>query len=119
MTLLQAIRHSNLIARSVLAWFVLSMSVAIAAPVVHPNSSMLVCSASGAVKLVDSGSEDGVIAVNHTLDCVLCLALNAPPSVVADFSTLPLAPSAKADRPTLSPLAVRSDATLTARAPPL
>jgi len=118
MTLLQALRQSRLVARSVLAWFALSMAVAIAAPVVQPHSSTLVCSASGAVKLVDSGSDDSVAAGHHTLDCVLCLALNAPPAVVADFATLPLAPVAHGANLAQSPLAIRSDATLAARAPP-
>jgi len=118
MTLLQAIRQSKLVARSVLAWFVLSMSVAIAAPVVQPQSSTLVCSASGAVKLVDSGGGDGVAAGHHTLDCVLCLALNAPPAVVANFAILPLAPAAHGVHPTRTAWVFRSDATLAARAPP-
>jgi hypothetical protein len=118
MTLLQAIRRSTLIVRSVLAWFVMSMAVAVAAPVVQPQSSMLVCSASGAVKLVDSSGEDGVAAGHHTLDCVLCLALNAPPAVVADFAILPLAPAVHEVHPSRNVWVFRSDATLAARAPP-
>jgi hypothetical protein len=118
MTFLHALRQSKQVARFVLAWFVLSMAVAVAAPVVQPNSSVLVCSASGAVKLVDAGSENGVTAAHHTLDCVLCLALNAPPALAADFAVLLSAPSAPKAQPELSPLVFRSDATLAARAPP-
>lgn len=118
MTLLQALRQSKLVARCVLAWFVMSMAVAVAAPVVQPQASTLVCSASGTVKLVDSGSDEGVAAGSHTLDCVLCLALHAAPPVAVDFSTLPIATAGHGVRQVLAPVVLRSDATLAARAPP-
>lgn len=119
MTLLQVLRHSRLVARSVLAWFVMSMAVAVAAPVVQPQGSTLVCSASGTVKLVDSGSDDGVASASHTLDCVLCLALHAAPPVAVDFEALPKAASGHGGRQILAPVVLRSDATLSARAPPV
>ena len=118
MTLLQAIRQSKLAARSVLAWFVLSMSVAIAAPVVQPQSSVLVCSASGAMQLVDASNDDGVAPEHHTLHCVLCLALNAPPTPAANVAFLPLVSAAHAAYSARSIWVFRSDATLAARAPP-
>jgi len=118
MMLLQAIRQSRHVARAVLAWFVLSMAVAIAAPVVQPQGSTLVCSASGAIQLVDAGGDDGVAAGKHTLDCVLCLALNAPPAPVADFAILPVASADHGVHPSRSTWVFRSDATLAARAPP-
>ncbi len=118
MTLLQALRHSRLIARSVLAWFVLSMAVAVAAPVVQPHTSVLVCSASGAIQLVDASSDDGVAQGRHTLDCVLCLALHAAPPVAVDLAALPKTTSGPVGFRALAPVAYRSDATLAARAPP-
>jgi hypothetical protein len=79
MSLLQALRQSKFIARCVLVWFALAMAVAVAAPVVNPQGSQLVCSASGAVKLVSAGADDAAPMQSHGLDCVLCLAFNAPP----------------------------------------
>ena len=55
MLLLQALRQSKWIARCVLVWFALSMAVAVAAPDVNPQATVLVCSAAGAVKLVNAG----------------------------------------------------------------
>jgi hypothetical protein len=79
---MQLLRRSTLLARLVLAWFVLAMGVAIASPIVQPQAMELVCTASGGVKLVALGddAQDGA-AVHHTLDCPMCLA-----------ATLPLAP---------------------------
>ena len=101
-----------------LAWFVMSMAVAVAAPVVQPQSSLLVCSASGMVKLVDSGGDETNAAGSHTLDCVLCLGLYAAPPATVDYANLPVSPSGHGIRHALEPVVLRSDATLTARAPP-
>jgi hypothetical protein len=83
MLLLQALRQSKWIARCVLVWFALSMAVAVAAPVVNPQATVLVCSAAGAVKLVNAGDDVPQPMAQHGLDCVLCLALNAPPATPA------------------------------------
>ncbi len=80
MPLLQALRQSKFIARCVLVWFALSMAVAAAAPLVNPQATVLVCSAAGAVKLVSAGEDVPQPALQHGLDCVLCLALIAPPA---------------------------------------
>ncbi|APW41460.1 DUF2946 family protein [Rhodoferax saidenbachensis] len=87
MPALQTLRNARTLALGVLAWFVLSMGVAIASPVVKPQTLTLVCSTAGAVKLV-AGSDDGATPAAHqTLDCVLCLALGAPPAVQLLVST--------------------------------
>ena len=83
MLLLQALRQSKWIARCVLVWFALSMAVAVAAPVVNPQATVLVCSAAGAVKLVNAGDDVPQPVAQHGLDCVLCLALHAPPATPA------------------------------------
>ena len=79
MSTLQTLRQARMLARVVLAWFVLSVGLAIAAPIVQPQSLALVCSAAGAVKLLPSGSEGDTGPSSHSLDCVMCLALAAPP----------------------------------------
>lgn len=81
------------VARWVFAWFVLSIGVAIASPVVQPMSMELVCSPAGAVKLMvhtDDGAQE--MGAGH-LDCALCLPGGAPPplTVAIDLPTpLPL-----------------------------
>jgi len=72
------LRHSHDLARVVLAGFLLTLTCAIAAPLVNPQSTILVCTASGDVKLVAVGDE-APLPVHHSLDCVMCLAFSAPP----------------------------------------
>ncbi len=71
--------------------FVLSMGVAVAAPVLKPQALTLICTAAGSVKLVagadspadnsDTGLPAGMQA--HALDCVLCLRPGASGSATA------------------------------------
>lgn len=79
------LRTSSALARLVLAWFVLTMGVAVASPIVHPRAMELLCSASGNMKLIVVG-EDGTEQSHHTLDCPMCMATTLPsPVVVARF----------------------------------
>jgi hypothetical protein len=92
MSALQYLRQSKLIARWVLVWFALSVSAAVAAPVLNPQALTLVCTAAGQVKLVNATSSDdaafaadaqgvagAAVDLHSHLDCVLCLSLNVPP----------------------------------------
>ena len=65
----------------VLAWFMASLGMAIASPIVQPQSFQLVSSASGAVMLmaqVDDGAADRMGASG--MDCPLCAPAGAPPA---------------------------------------
>jgi hypothetical protein len=76
---MQALRHISCLGRLVLLWFVLSLGVAVAAPLVHPQTMELVCSSAGAVKVVvktDDGARE--LGASH-LDCPLCALTGAPP----------------------------------------
>ena len=67
----------------VLLWFVASLGVAMASPVVHPRAMELVCSAAGAVKVIvhtDDGVQD--MGMGH-MDCPLCVLAGAPPATPA------------------------------------
>lgn len=78
---LQFLRQSRSLVRWVLACFALALTLAVAAPLVKPQAMTLVCSTLGQAKWVqihDDGNPGQ--AVHHTLDCVLCLALDAPPA---------------------------------------
>jgi hypothetical protein len=73
-------RTSSLLARLILAWLVLTVGVAIASPLVHPQAMELVCTTGSGVKLVVLGDEDGgaMDSNHHTLDCPACLHFSAP-----------------------------------------
>jgi hypothetical protein len=76
---MQALRHLPRLGRLVLLWFALSLGVAVAAPLVHPQAMELVCSSAGAVKVIvktDDGARE--LGASH-LDCPLCALAGAPP----------------------------------------
>jgi hypothetical protein len=105
MSTLHYLRHGRIIARLVLALFTLAMAVAIAAPVFNPQGMALVCSVAGQVKLISvegnaslngagSGAPTGsAMDTSHGWNCVLCIALDAPP-VPADIAHLVVQPAA-------------------------
>ena len=113
------LRHSRFLARLVLAWFVVSLGVAVASPVIHPKALELVCSSSGAIKLIvqtDDGAQEMGAAL---LDCPLCMLGGAPPPlpVVASFD-LPL-PLGRSVQPIpAARIAAATAAPLPARGPP-
>jgi hypothetical protein len=77
------LRRTTDFARLVLAWFVLVLATAAAAPLLQDDGLHQVCTSAGAVQLVAAppGSE-GHVAAGHKLDCPLCIALVAPPPVL-------------------------------------
>jgi len=79
---MRRLRSAAFLARCVLAWFVVALGVAVAAPLVQPRALQLVCGA-GAVKLLPQDGEDAAPAA-LTLDCALCApALGPPPPAFA------------------------------------
>lgn len=115
---MQTLRRAHLLARFVLAWFVLALGVAIASPLVKPQSMELVCTSGSALKLILKSDDGQQAHAGHTLDCPLCATVGAPPPL------LQLAVSAPSDLVhTLRPLAVEpvashAAAPLAARGPP-
>jgi hypothetical protein len=84
---LQSLRNAHLLTRLVLVWFALFIGVAVASPWVKPQSSQMVCSAMGDMKLI-TADDVGTLVVHTALDCPVCLPLIAPP--LADtFAKLP------------------------------
>ena len=80
---MQLLRASSLLARLVLAWFVLSLGVAVASPLVNPQALELVCGTGSSAKLVVLNSDDlSVAADHHALDCPACLAATLPPPLI-------------------------------------
>jgi hypothetical protein len=80
MPAMHKLRSSSWLARLILAWFVSTLGVAMASPLIHPQAMELVCTTGSMVKLVVVG-EDGVVTESgsHTLDCAMCLNVAAPP----------------------------------------
>jgi len=77
---MQSPRNAKTFARFGLVWFVMALGAAIASPWVNPQTLQLVCSASGAARMVVA-SDDGTPApIAHTLDCPLCMGSGAPPA---------------------------------------
>ena len=87
---MRSARHFSLILRLVLAWFVLSLGAAVASPLVKPQDILLVCTGSGAmkvlVKTVDGGDAESVLP---SMDCPLCASTVALPPVPSQALILP------------------------------
>ena len=116
---MQSLRNLTLITRCVLAWFVLSLGVAVASPLVKPQSILLVCSASGAIKVLVQ-ADDGSVSelADNTLHCPACAPMAAPPPA-ARLTTAPAQPLAYALQSIpFAHIAARTAAPLPARGPP-
>lgn len=124
MLTLQTIRQARRLIRSVLAWFVLSVGLAVAAPLLQPQSLSLVCSAAGSLKLVatgdlgDQGNPGAPMAAHHTLDCVLCFALSAPPSAAVRVAAIAPPPTGPLPSQIATHITGRTAAPPPARGPP-
>lgn len=116
---MHALRTSSILARLVLAWFVLMLGVAAASPIVHPKTMEVVCSAGGGVKIVYTDVDgEPTQAGQHTLDCSLCLPAVVPTPAVSVTLDMPQ-PLAHALKPVVAAnVAARIGAPLPARGPP-
>lgn len=77
---MQELRKSLLLTRLVLAWFLLTLGIAVASPIVHPRAMQMVCASSGSIQVLildENGQAEA--SLHHTLDCPLCVALTTPP----------------------------------------
>ena len=119
MPLMHRLRQARLLARLVLAWLLLSLGVAVASPLVQPQSMQLLCSpASGGFKLITVDGDGAPVSDTHHLDCPLCLPLSAPPPAWAPPATQAVPQSAPASPQAATP-AVAPAWPWQARAPPL
>jgi hypothetical protein len=83
MLLLHTLRSSPWLARLALLWFALTLGAAVASPLVHPQSELVICSGVGMQKVVLN--DDGTITTSSVsgMSCPLCLVGNAPPQATA------------------------------------
>jgi hypothetical protein len=116
---LQSLRNFSLLARLVLAWVVVSLGVAVASPIVKPQDILLVCTGSGAMKVLVKAADGSTSEVSgNTMDCPLCVPMVAPPPVIRG-SAEPIQPLAFALQAIPSAhIAARTAAPLPARGPP-
>ena len=116
---MQALRHIKQLGRLVLLWFALSLGVAVASPLVSPQSMELVCSSAGAIKMVvktDDGARE--LGASH-LDCPLCALTGAPPPAADPTQFVHPLPLGHALQPIpAARLAAATAAPLPARGPP-
>jgi hypothetical protein len=87
-------RTTASIARWVLAWFALTLAVAIAAPVVQPDRLQPICGA-GAVKFIPQSDGQPAPAAQLTLDCALCAPAVVPPPPTVVAALVPPLPHAQ------------------------
>lgn len=115
---MQTLRHAHVLARLVLVWFALALGVAIASPLVNPQSIELVCASGGAMKLIIKGDDGGQVTSSHTLDCPMCMTAAAPPPLATQLVQAP-STLVHALRPLAADhIASRSAAPLPPRGPP-
>ena len=117
---MRTLRHFTFISRLVLAWFVLSLGVAVASPIVQPRDILLVCTGSGAMKMLVTAADGSASEVSgNTLDCPLCAPMAAPPPA-EHLAAEPVQPLAFALQGIPSAhIAARTAAPLPARGPPV
>jgi len=76
---MHALRTSSTLTRLILAWFVLTMGVAMASPIIAPKTLEMICSGTGAMQLIELDQHGEVVStVQHTLDCAMCLPVFLP-----------------------------------------
>jgi hypothetical protein len=119
MPFLRHARRLGLIGRWALVCFAMSLGVAIASPMVHPQAMELVCSSAGAVKVVvqtDDGAQE--MGASH-MDCPLCVLTGAPPPAMPPAGLPMPLPLGRALQPIeAARIAAATAAPLPARGPP-
>lgn len=113
---MQPLRSARFLARFVLAWFVLVVGAAAAAPLLQGASGLQVVCSGGSMQLVDVGDEEGQASRVATLDCPLCATILPPPAAL----TAALPPPAARLQPWAAPSHLTAPAApaLPARGPP-
>ena len=113
-------RHLASLPRWMLAWFLLSLGVAFASPLIRPRSMELVCSSAGAITVIVHTDEGLLEETPMAMDCPLCVVSGAPPPAIASHlpGPLPLGhsvqsiPSARIAAATAAPMPARGPPSL-------
>lgn len=112
---MQNLRRAKRLAQFVLVWFVLSLSAAIASPLVNPQNKQLICTSTGGMTFIVTNADSGEVSSSPSMDCPLCATVYAPPPLLhldvlpvgAPSYAAPSIPTAVITKPTASPLPAR------------
>lgn len=119
MSILQALRNAHLITRFMLVWFVLSIGVVIASPLVQPPTLTLICSGAGMMTMVAvNADDDSQQTASPLMHCPLCATASAPPLTTHQTAKPAQALGDVLHSPPSAPLVARIAAPLPARGPP-
>ena len=75
---MHSLRQATFIARLMLVWFVFSIGIASASPLVSPKAMELVCSSGGVMKLVSNDNNNADKHHNLMPDCAMCMLAALP-----------------------------------------
>ncbi len=92
MTLLHTLRNKPWLAKLALLWFALTLGVAVASPMVNPQTELVICTGAGMLKVVLADDGTVTTAASDTGDalfCPLCLVGGAPTPFVLNSVTPP------------------------------
>lgn len=116
---MQTLRNHLTLTRLIMAWFVLTLGIAVAAPIVHPQAMEMVCTTAGSIKLVALIDDDEVMQGGHlSIDCPLCWVMAAPPPHALQFVQQPLPLGAALTLIESARIAALTGAPFPPRAPP-
>ena len=82
MTFLHTLRNTPWLARLALLWFTLTLGVAVASPLVKPQSEVMICSAANGMVKVVLNADGSLSTASSTMDCPLCMLGGASAPVV-------------------------------------
>lgn len=117
---MQTLRHFTFITRLALAWFVLSLGVAVASPIIQPHDILLVCTGAGAMKVLVKADDGSTSELGgKAMDCPLCTPMTALLPPVSHAALGPAQPLSYALQGVAAVHGVaRTAAPLPARGPP-
>ena len=121
---MQRLRNARLLVQFLLAWWILAMGVAIAAPLVHAQPLEMVCSAGGSMKWVASAAADLPDSdspqkpSNGPMECPLCMSMALPPAPTSDTPSTQIGLSYALRPIPAAHITARTAAPLPARGPP-
>ena len=114
-----ALRRAHHLCSLLLLWFVLSLGVAAASPMVNPQAMELVCSTAGTIKIIVQTDEGAQALGASQRDCPLCVPGGAPPPLARSADLPNFLPLSHAVQPTEAAcIAAATAAPPPARGPP-
>ena len=121
---MQRLRNARLLVQFLLAWWILAMGVAIAAPLVHAQPLDMVCSVGGSMKWVVSPAADTPDSDSPQkpsigpMECPLCMSMVLPTAPTSVTPATPIGLSYALRPMPAAHIAARTAAPLPARGPP-